>query len=78
MQGHLIRQSVSIFTAQSGLFGFSPQALTVPAAMTVTCKNPTQVAHTVTSEDGASFDSGIVPAGGTVRFTFKKAGCLSL
>jgi plastocyanin len=42
--------------------------------MTVTWKNTTQVAHTVTSEDGAAFDSGIVPAGGTVRFTFKKAG----
>ncbi len=75
MQGHMIRLSVSIFTDQSGLFGFSTQTLTVPVGMTVAWKNTTQVAHTVTSEVGTAFDSGIVPAGGTVTFTFKKAGC---
>jgi plastocyanin len=68
------QMSVSIFTDQSGLFGFSPKTLTVPVGMTVTWKNTTQVAHTVTSDDGASFDSGIVPAGGTFTFTFSKAG----
>jgi plastocyanin len=68
------QMSVSIFTDQSGLFGFSPKTLTVPVGTTVTWKNTTQVAHTVTSDDGASFDSGIVPAGGTFTFTFSKAG----
>ena len=74
MQGHMIRLSVSIFTDQSGLFGFSPQTLTVPVGMTVTWKNTTQVAHTVTSDDAVTFDSGAIPAGGTFTFTFTKAG----
>ena len=68
------QMTVSIFTDQSGLFGFSPKTLTVPVGTTVTWKNTTQVAHTVTSDNGASFDSGIVPAGGTFTFTFTKAG----
>ena len=66
--------NVSIFIDQNGLFGFSPKALTVTVGATVTWKNTTSVAHTVTSDDGASFDSGIVPAGGTFTFTFTKAG----
>ena len=68
------QMNVSIFTDQNGLFGFSPKALTVTVGATVTWKNTTPVAHTVTSDDGASFDSGIVPAGGTFTFTFTKAG----
>jgi plastocyanin len=68
------QMSVSIFTDQNGLFGFSPKTLTIPVGTTVTWKNTTPVAHTVTSDDGASFDSGIVPASGTFTFTFTKAG----
>jgi plastocyanin len=68
------QMSVSIFTDQNGLFGFSPKTLTVPVGTTVTWKNTTLVAHTVTSDDGASFDSGIVPAGDTFTFTFTQAG----
>ncbi len=66
--------NVSIFTDQNGLFGFSPKALTVNVGATVTWKNITSVAHTVTSDDGTSFNSGNVPAGGTFTFTFTKAG----
>jgi plastocyanin len=68
------QMTVNIFTDQSGLFGFSPKTLPVTVGTTVTWKNTTLVAHTVTSDDGASFDSGIVPAGGTFTFTFTKAG----
>jgi len=65
---------VNIVTDQSGLFGFSPKALTIPVGMTVAWKNTTLVAHTVTSDDGKSFDSGITAAGSTFTFTFTKAG----
>ena|SRR2546426_11644139 len=68
------QMTVSIFTDQNGFFGFSPKTLTVKVGTTVTWKNTTQVAHTVTSDDGASFDSGVVPAGGIFTFTFAKAG----
>src|SRR5712692_537530 len=68
------QMNVSIFTDQNGLFGFSPKVLTVNVGATVTWKNTTSVAHTVTSDDGTSFNSGIVPAGGTFTFTFTKAG----
>jgi plastocyanin len=68
------QMTVNIFTDQSGFFGFNPKTLPVPVGTTVTWKNTTQVAHTVTSDDGTSFDSGIVPAGGTFTFRFTKAG----
>jgi plastocyanin len=68
------QMNVSIFTDQNGLFGFSPKVLTITVGAIVTWKNTTSVAHTVTSDDGASFNSGIVPSGGTFTFTFKKAG----
>ncbi len=37
-------------------------------------KNISGVAHTVTSDDGRTFDSGIVATDGTFHFTFKAAG----
>ena len=52
---------------------FSPATLTIAVGSTVIWKNTSQVAHTVTSDDG-TFDSGNLPAGGTFRFTFTTPG----
>ncbi len=69
---------VMITTDSSGTFTFSPATLTIKAGTTVTWKNVTTVAHTVTSDDGKSFDSGtskpIAAQTGTFSFTFKTAG----
>jgi amicyanin len=71
-------QSVMIITDSSGTFAFSTASLTIKAGMTVTWKNTTAVPHTVTSDDGKSFDSGtanpIAAQSGTFSFTFSKAG----
>lgn len=71
-------QAVTITTDSSGSFAFSPATLTIKVGTTVTWTNMTQAPHTVTSDDGKSFDSGIshpiATAGGTYRFTFTKAG----
>ena len=32
------------------------------------------VPHTITSDDGTTFDSGTIPVGGTFRHTFTRAG----
>jgi plastocyanin len=71
-------QAVTITTDSSGSFAFSPATLTVKVGTTVTWTNMTQAGHTVTSDDGKSFDSGIsnpiAASGGTYSFTFTKAG----
>ena len=71
-------QTVMIITDSSGTFAFSPAKLTIKAGTTVTWKNTTAAAHTVTSDDGKSFDSGtsnpITAQTGTFSFTFTKAG----
>jgi len=71
-------QTVMIITDSSGSFAFSPASLTIKAGTTVTWKNTTAVSHTVTSDDGKSFDSGasnpITPQSGTFSFTFATAG----
>ena len=71
-------QTVMIIIGSSGSFAFSPATLTIKAGTTVTWKNTTSVGHTVTSDDGKSFDSGtsnpIAAQGGTFSFTFTKAG----
>jgi amicyanin len=67
-----------ITTDSSGSFAFSPATLTIKTGTTVTWKNTTAAAHTVTSDDGKSFDSGtsnpITAQTGTFSFTFTKAG----
>ena len=67
-----------ITTDSSGSFAFSPATLTIKAGTTVTWKNTTAVGHTVTSDDGKSFDSGtanpIAAQSGTFSFTFKTPG----
>jgi len=71
-------QTVMIITDSSGSFAFSPAKLTIKAGTTVTWKNTTAVGHTVTSDDGKSFDSGmanpIAAQSGTFSFTFTTAG----
>ena len=71
-------QTVMIITDSSGSFAFSPATLTIKAGTTVTWKNTTAVAHTVTSDDGKSFDTGtsnpIAAQSGTFSFTFTTPG----
>jgi plastocyanin len=71
-------QTVMIITDSSGNFAFSPASMTIKAGSTVTWKNMTQVPHTVTSDDGKSFDSGsanpIAAQTGMFSFTFNTPG----
>ena len=71
-------QTVMIITDSSSTFAFSPASLTIKAGTTVMWKNTTQAPHTVTSDDGKSFDSGsanpITAQGGTFSFTFNTPG----
>ncbi len=71
-------QTVMITTDSSGSFAFSPATLTIKAGTTVIWKNTTSAPHTVTSDDGKTFDSGtsnpIAAQSGTFSFTFTTAG----
>jgi plastocyanin len=70
-------KAIAIDTS-TGNFGFNPATITITVGTTVTWTNTTGAPHTVTSDDGTSFDSGInapISAnGGTFSFTFTKAG----
>jgi len=56
-------------------FAYNPATITVPKGTTVTwAQMDSGVQHTVTGE---GFDSGILNAGDTFRWTFKKAGTFS-
>ena len=70
-------QLVMIIDESNGSYGFNPGTLTIRVGTTLTWKNVSSVPHTVTSDDGTSFDSGTVSIGGTFRFTFKTAGTFS-
>ena len=69
---------ISITTDSSGNFTFSPATITIKAGTTVVWTNMTGAPHTVTSDDGKTFDSGIAnpisASGGTFKFTFNTAG----
>jgi plastocyanin len=67
-------QTVMIITNSDGSFGFSPSTLTIKAGTTVIWKNMSSASHTVTSDDGQTFDSGTVAVGGTFHFTFTTKG----
>jgi len=53
---------------------FSPSSLSVKVGATVTWKNNDGFTHTVTSDDGASFDSGNLPAGGSFSYKTTTVG----
>ena len=65
---------VMIVDGSNGSFGFNPTALAVAIGTTVIWKNMSSAPHTVTSDDGQTFDSGNIPVGGTFRFKFTTAG----
>ena len=70
-------KAIAIDTS-TGNFGFNPTTITIKVGTTVTWTNTTGAPHTVTSDDGKTFDSGIntpISAnGGTFSFSFTKAG----
>src|SRR6266849_1587184 len=70
-------QVVMIITNSDGSYSFSPAKLTIKIGTTLIWKDVSSAPHTVTSDDGTTFDSGTVAVGGTFRFTFKTAGTFS-
>jgi plastocyanin len=70
-------QTLMIVNDSNGSFGFNPTMLTIKVGTTVIWKNVSSVPHTVTSDDGQTFDSGNMAVGGTFQFTFKNAGTFS-
>ena len=70
--------TMAVSITSNGTFAFSPATITIKVGTTVTWTNNTSAPHTVTSDDGTSFDSGInnpiSASGGTYSFTFTKAG----
>lgn len=73
--------TMAVSITSSGTFAFSPASITIKVGTTVTWTNNTSAPHTVTSDDGTTFDSGlntpIGANGGTFSFTFTKAGTFS-
>jgi plastocyanin len=67
-------QMVMIITNNDGSFSFNPATLAIRPGTTVIWKNVSSAPHTVTSDDGKTFDSGTVAVGGTFRFKFTTAG----
>lgn len=68
---------VTITTDSSGRFIFSPTTLTIKVGTTVTWTNASQAPHTVTSDDGTTFDSGSrtpIAPDASFTFTFTRAG----
>jgi len=55
-------------------FRFSPNPVTIPVGDTLQWTNQDGTTHTVTSDDGHSFDSGPRPAGATYTHTFDQSG----
>lgn len=72
-----LTQMVMIVNHSDGSWGFTPATLTVKAGATITWKNVSSVPHTVTSDDGQTFDSGNVAPGGTYQFKFTTGGAFS-
>ena len=70
-------QTVLIITESNGSFSFSPATLTIKVGTTVIWKNMSSAPHTITSDDGQTFDSGTVAPGGTFKFKFTTAGTFS-
>ncbi len=65
-------KSATITTDSSGQFTFSPTSMTISVGTTIVWKNTTQTPHTVTSDDGKSFNSGdSAPIGPDATFSWK-------
>jgi len=69
--------TIMISDGSNGSYGFTPAVLTVKVGTTITWKNMSSAPHTVTSDDGQTFDSGNVAVGATFHFTFTTAGPFS-
>ncbi len=69
-----LKVNVSITTNKKGVFTFKPKTLTIAVGTTVVWTNNTTVSHTVTSDDGHSFNSGLISPGTTFKFKFTKKG----
>jgi plastocyanin len=67
-------QVIKIITNADGSFGFSPSLLTIKTGTTVIWKNVSSVEHSVTSDDGSTFDSGTFPSGKNFQFKFTASG----
>jgi plastocyanin len=50
-------------------FAYVPPNLSVASGTSVTWTNQDDVSHTVSAEDGTTFDSGALAKGGTFQFT---------
>ena len=55
-------------------FAFNPVTITVKVGTKVTWTNKDSVAHTATSDDGSTFDTGLLNQGESGSFTFDKVG----
>jgi plastocyanin len=55
---------------------YVPQDITVKSGQKITWTNDDAVAHTVTAQKGADFDSGTINSGGTFSFTPRNAGTI--
>ena len=65
-------KSATITTDSSGQFTFSPTSMTISVGTTIVWMNTTQTPHTVTSNDGKSFNSGdSTPIGPNATFSWK-------
>jgi plastocyanin len=56
---------------------YVPKAVTAKVGQTIHWTNGDSVAHTVTSEGGASFDSGVMDPGKEFSFKVTKAGTIN-
>ena len=55
-------------------FAFDPSSITIDVGDTIVWTNQDSSSHTVTSNDGTTFDSGSISNGNTFSFTFTSAG----
>ena len=56
-----------------GNYTYIPASLTIKVGTIVVWKNKDNVAHTITSDNGKTFNH-IIPVGGTYRFKFTRVG----
>jgi plastocyanin len=67
--------SIPVGARSLGQSAYVPNPITVSSGTAVTWTNTDSIAHTSTSTDpGATFDSGSIPAGGKFSFTFQNKG----